>query len=107
MVGNHADHDKGDYDMFFKDKAPEAEVLLPETEDEDFVDVQGWLAVDSDGNFMFHNDSASDANEELRSNNTSDAVKVYELNLRVRRPKVIVVEATLPDTDEPVTITIS
>lgn len=95
---------------FFKksQETPESkpEMLSP-GEDEDFVEVQGWMVVDNEGNFTFHTDSADDANEEHRSNYTSAAVKVYELNFQVRRPQVVVVEATLPDTDGPVTVTIS
>lgn len=66
-----------------------------------------FLAIDNNGEFVVSVDTAEDANEELRSNYNSDAVRTYAIKLNVLLPKVVEIAGTLPDTDGPVTLTIS
>lgn len=70
-------------------------------------EIEFFIAIDNNGEFVLSTDDAETANEELRSNVYSDAVKVIKIKLNVPLPKVVEIAGTLPDTDGPVTLTIS
>lgn len=70
-------------------------------------EIEFYLAIDNNGEFVISTDDAETANEELRSGVNSEAVKVVKITLNVPLPKVVEVAGTLPDTDGPVTLTIA
>lgn len=71
------------------------------------TEVEFWIAVDDDGNFAVHVDGPQEANEELINGNNCHATRVFAMKLNLPLPKVVEVAATLPDTDGPVTVTVT
>jgi len=70
-------------------------------------DVEFWIAVNEKGEFAVSTDGAQEAQEELSSNYNCQAIRVYAMHLAVTKPKVVEVAATIPDTDGPLTVTVS
>ncbi len=70
-------------------------------------DVEFWVAVNEDGDFVVNTDGAQEAQEDLSASYSCQAIRVYAMHLAVTKPKVVEVAATIPDTDGPVTVTVS
>jgi hypothetical protein len=66
-----------------------------------------WIAVNETGDVTYSIDSADDALQEMTGSNTSEAVKVYDVTLKLPVPAITKVEAAIPDTGGPVTVTVT
>ncbi len=67
-----------------------------------------WLAYNTDGDMILDPDNASDALSRLIDGyGQADGVRVLELNLTLPEIKAPVLTAVLPDTDGPVTVSVS
>lgn len=71
------------------------------------TDVEFWIAVNDSGDFVVNTDGAQEASEDLSASFNCEAIKVYSMHLVVNLPKVVDVSATIPDTDGPVTVTVT
>ena len=70
-------------------------------------EIEIWIAVNNDGDFVVNVDCAEDALSDLHSTHTNEAARVYAMKVKVPLPKVIEVQATIPETDGPVTVTVA
>lgn len=66
-----------------------------------------WIAIDDAGKFRVSTDDAQDALETLVYMNDCNATCVYAIKLLVPMPKTVKVATTLPNTDGPVTVTVT
>lgn len=64
--------------------------------------VKFWIAIDADGEFHVDKDCAQDA-----ADNVGNFNRVYEIDMTLQLPVATQVAATIPDTDGPVTMTIT
>lgn len=71
------------------------------------LEVEFWIAVDDEGNFVVTDLGAQEANDQLVNGYSCQATRVFAMTLNVPKPKVIAVTATLPDTDGPITVTVA
>lgn len=72
------------------------------------INVTVFVAYNTDGDVATDTDSASDALEALLDNaGQADGVKVVEMTLNLPDIKPLAVEATIPETDGPVTVTVN
>lgn len=66
-----------------------------------------FLAVNSDGEAAVTLESGAEALDQLANDHgLGDAARVYEIRLVVPAVKPIAVDATLPDTDGPISVTV-
>jgi hypothetical protein len=72
----------------------------------DKIEIQVWVAINENGDFVVNTDSPSDAHSELEAAYTNDASRVYAFTLMVAPANVVEVSAEIPDTDGPVTVTV-
>jgi hypothetical protein len=72
---------------------------------QDTIDVTVWLAINSEGNVEVSLESSCDALAQMEY--LGEAVRVFEVKLKVPRAAPTQISATLPDTNRPVTIKVS
>jgi hypothetical protein len=73
------------------------------------TEIEIFVMIDQDGDYVIAKDAddlGSRYEEEIHSS-PPNATRVFALKLTVPMPKATVVTATLPDTDGPVTVTVS
>lgn len=70
-------------------------------------EIEFWVAINEEGEFVINVDGASDATCELEGNSHNEAIRVMHFKFNVPLPKVVEVQATIPETDGPVNVTVT
>lgn len=65
-------------------------------------EIEFWIALDADGEFYIDTDAPEDA-----ADNVGSVCRVFAFKMKLPMPKITEASVEVPDTDQPVTVTVA